>query len=99
MSLTKIRLESPSLYFPRWLVKKHRDIRATSVLTRIRMTSEEDIQEELREIQQAVDRNPRTEGLWEMWRPLFTWRIFQRYVLRIGGKREGGEVTPVDMAS
>ena len=58
------------------------------------MTSEEDIQEELREIQQAVDRNPRTEGLWEMWRPLFTWRIFQRYVLRIGGKRKGGEVTP-----
>ena len=61
-------------------MKKHRDIQAISVLKRIRRASEEAVQEELREIQQAVDRNPKTEGLWEMWRLLFTWRIFQRYV-------------------
>ena len=60
----------------RWLVKKHKDDKATKILARIHQKMpEECIQEELREIQTAVN-NIGGEGLIQTF---FTWKTIHRY--------------------
>lgn len=66
-----------SLY--RWLVKKHKDSKASKVLSQIRRSSVEDVKEELKEIQQSVEESEDVgKAWWWAWRALLSWRMVQR---------------------
>ncbi len=78
------------LYIPcpcRWLVKKRRREKALSVLSRIRCSTEQEVQEEFNEIVQSTKSGSEQRGVLDSVKMLLEWRVFQRYKL-----------TPLDMS-
>lgn len=63
----------------RWLVKKHKDVKASKVLSKLRRSSAEDVKEELTEIQESL-KGSDVEGKpwWWAWMALLNWRMIQR---------------------
>lgn len=66
----------------RWLVKKHRDEKASRVLVRLRRTSPNEVKEELEEIQASVKESEMggARAWWWAWRALLRWKIVERYI-------------------
>ena len=64
---------------PRWLVKKHKDQRAARVLARMHYADEtgDKVKEELREIQDAVEREGK-DTTRDKLKTLFTWKVIHR---------------------
>lgn len=64
----------------RWLVKKHRDEKASRVLVRLRRSSPEEVKPELEEIQASIKDSEMggARAWWWAWRALLRWRIIQR---------------------
>lgn len=84
--LLKLIYSSYTFYYDklsiRWLVKKHRDMKATKVLARILQTTEKDVEEEIDDIRATI-MSKEKQHVRHILRVLFTWKSIQRFVSHV----------------
>ena len=66
----------------RWLVKKHRDLKAAKVLARIHQTAEKNVEEEIDAIRATVVKDEK-QHVWHVLKLLFTWKCLHRFVSHV----------------